>query len=57
MKSAKGRVIIEPVSGFRNLCGLQKSNLIIVVQRAHTDTGEVAYLFYGSHFHHLVITV
>ena len=49
MESAKGCIIIEPVSGIRDLCRIQQSNFIIVVQRPDADTGEIAHFFYGFH--------
>ena len=47
----QGRIVIQPVACLRHPGGLQQTDGIIVVQRAHTDTGHLTHLFYCFHVH------
>ena len=45
LKTPQCLFVIEPVSGLRYFCGLQQPNGVIVVERAHTHTGQATDLF------------
>ena len=49
LQTARRCIVIHPIACFGYLRGFQKSDCIIVVQCAHTDTCDFAYFLYCPH--------
>ena len=49
--------VIEPVSGLGHLCRLQKPDGVVMVERAHTHTGDPADFFDCLHGHPSRLTI
>ena len=47
--NAKNVIVIQPISRVGYFCGFQKTDCVIVMQCAHTDTCYFAYFIYCSH--------